>query len=161
LYEGGCNALVIETMSDMDEALAAVKACKENTPAEVICTMTFEKTAENTFYTMMGVSPEEMTRQLVSAGADIIGANCGNGMQNMIGIIKEIRRFDASIPILIHANAGTPLYKDGKTIFPENPMQMAEYLDELIDSGAGIIGGCCGTTPDHIRTFAEIVRKKY
>ena len=159
LYEGGADALVIETMSDLDESRAAVKACKENTSAEVLCTMTFEKTADNTFHTMMGVTPSEMTREMLRAGADIIGANCGNGIQNMIGIVREIRSIDNSIPVLIHANAGAPVYQDGKTIYPETPEQMGAYVKTLIDAGANIIGGCCGTTPEHIRKIVDLVKK--
>ena len=161
LHEGGADALVIETMSDLDEAITAVKACKENTTAEVICTMTFEKTAEDAFHTMMGITPAQMTNALVSAGIDIIGANCGTGIQNMIGIVKEIRSVNKTVPVLIHANAGAPVYHDGKTVFPETPLQMAKYIDILIDAGANIIGGCCGTTPEHIKVIADLVRKRY
>jgi 5-methyltetrahydrofolate--homocysteine methyltransferase len=160
LYEGGADALVIETMSDIDEARAAVKACKENTKAEVICTMTFEKTDENAYHTMMGITPAQMTSEMIQAGADIIGANCGNGIENMIGIVKEIRSINRVIPILIHANAGAPVYKDGKTIFPETPLQMSEYVRTLIEAGANIIGGCCGTTPEHIKTIVQQVKKQ-
>jgi 5-methyltetrahydrofolate--homocysteine methyltransferase len=159
LEAGGADALVIETMSDIEEARAAVKACAENTSCEVICTMTFEKSAENTYHTMMGVTPAQMTAEMAEAGATIIGANCGNGIQNMIGIVREIRNSDKQVPILIHANAGAPLYKEGRTLFPESPEQMAGYVNELADAGANIIGGCCGTTPEHIRRIAESIRK--
>ncbi len=158
LADGGADALVIETMSDMEEALVAVRAAK-NTSCEVICTMTFERSGEDTFHTMMGITPAQMTMQLVEAGVDIIGANCGNGLQNMIGIAKEIRTINKEIPVLIHANAGAPVYQDGQTIFPETPEEMAEYILTLIDAGANIIGGCCGTTPAHIKKIVEIVKK--
>jgi 5-methyltetrahydrofolate--homocysteine methyltransferase len=161
LCSGGADALVIETMSDIEEAIAAVKACKENTSAEVICTMTFEKTGEDSYHTMMGVTPTEMANRIIDAGADIIGANCGNGIGNMIGIVKEIRSVNSDIPVLIHANAGAPVYRDGKTVFPESPEEMAGFVNALISFGANIIGGCCGTSPDHIRKIAEIVHKKY
>jgi 5-methyltetrahydrofolate--homocysteine methyltransferase len=160
LQSGGADTLVVETMSDIDEAKAAVHACAENTTCEVICTMTFEKSDDNTFNTMMGITPAQMAREIADAGATIIGANCGNGIENMIGIVKEIRSINKHIPILIHANAGAPIYKDGKTLFPETPEQMAGFVDTLIHAGANIIGGCCGTTPEHIRKIAEIVRKK-
>ena len=160
LAEGGADALVVETMSDIDEAKAAVNACKKNTSCEVICTMTFEKSGEKKYHTMMGISPEQMVDEMMAAGADIIGANCGNGAKNMIDITQAIRLVNKNIPVLIHANAGAPLYHDGKTIFPETPDQMAEFVQLLIDAGANIIGGCCGTTPEHIRKIAEIVHKK-
>ncbi len=160
LEEGGADALVIETMSDIDEARCAIKACKENTSCEVICTMTFEKSDEYVFHTMMGVTPSQMVNELVLAGVDIIGANCGNGFKNMVGITSEIRIVNKNIPILIHANAGAPMYKDGKTYFPETPDQMAGLVETLINAGANIIGGCCGTTPEHIRKIAEIIKKE-
>jgi 5-methyltetrahydrofolate--homocysteine methyltransferase len=157
LAEGGADTIVVETMSDMDEALAAIRAAR-TTQCEVICTMTFEKSGEDAYHTMMGVTPEQMTQQLIDEGVDILGANCGNGIQNMIGIVSEIRKVNSNIPVLIHANAGAPVYKDGETIFPETPDEMAAYVQALIDTGANVIGGCCGTTPEHIRRIVEIVR---
>lgn len=160
LADGGADALVIETMSDLEEATAAVRACKENTSCEIICTMTFEKSPEGAFYTMMGVTPAEMVTEMVAAGATIIGANCGNGMENMIGISEEIRKINANIPLLIHANAGMPVYKNGETHYLETPEQMAGFVEILIAAGANIIGGCCGTTPEHIRQIAQIIKAK-
>jgi len=160
LESGGADALVIETMTDLDEAKAAVKAASENTGCEVICTMTFDKTPEGEFFTMMGVTPANMVTQMVDAGATIIGANCGNGMENMIGITREIRKINAEIPVLIHANAGAPVYKNGETHFLETPDQMACLVDQLLLAGANIIGGCCGTTPDHIRQISDKIKGK-
>ena len=156
LEAGGADAIIIETMTDLDEASLAVKAAKENTRCEVFCTMTFDKTVTNEYRTMMGVSPTEMVEIIVGAGADLIGANCGNGSREMVGIVREIRSADSKIPVLIHANAGMPIYKDGKTVFPESPGEMAAFARDLVEAGANIIGGCCGSTPEHI---AEIVRK--
>jgi 5-methyltetrahydrofolate--homocysteine methyltransferase len=159
LESGGADALVIETMSDLDEAKCAIKACKENTSCEIICTMTFEKSEEDVFHTMMGVTPAQMAVELMEAGANIIGANCGNGLKNMVGITYEIRTVNKDVPLLIHANAGAPIYKDGKTFFPESPEQMGDLVSTLVDAGANIIGGCCGTTPEHIRKIAGIINK--
>lgn len=158
LEAGGADALIVETMSDIEEAKAAVTACKENTSCEIICTMTFEKSGDQLFHTMMGVTPADMVLSMIDAGADIIGANCGNGMENMIGITREIRKVHATIPILIHANAGSPVYQEGKTLFLETPEMTASFVRQLIDSGANIVGGCCGTTPEHIRKIARIVQ---
>lgn len=159
LYKGGADGLAIETMSDLDEARIAVKAASENTPCEVICTMTFERTVTGEYRSMMGVSPAEMVNILLEAGAHIIGANCGNGVEGMINITKEIRSANKTIPILIHANAGLPKYENGETVFPESPEMMASFIPELIKAGANIIGGCCGTTPAHIRHIAQAVKK--
>lgn len=158
LEAGGADAIVIETMTDLEEARIAVKAAKENTACEVICTMTFDKILSGEYRTMMGISPEEMTETLVEAGASVIGANCGNGIADMIGIVREIRKVNATIPILIHANAGMPHYCDGETSFPESPSDMAGRVKEIIEAGANIIGGCCGTTPDHIREVHHVVK---
>jgi len=160
LAKGGADAIVIETMSDIEEAVTAIRAAKENTDCEIICTMTFERTVDNEFRTMMGISPTQMTEEIIGEGVDIIGANCGNGIEGMIGIVKEIRKTDPDIPVLIHANAGMPVYKDGETVFPETPGETASFVDQLISAGANIIGGCCGTTPEHIKKIVEIVKKK-
>ena len=158
LEEGGADAIVIETMSDLDEAISALQASRDNTDLELICTMTFEKTIDGEYKTMMGVSPSEMVKAVINEGPDIIGANCGNGITDMIGIVKEIRSADPDIPILIHANAGIPIYKDGETVFPETPDEMGKLVKELEIAGANIIGGCCGTTPAHIKEISKQLR---
>ena len=157
LEKGGADAVCIETMSDLDEACLAIKAARENTRLEIICTFTFEKTVNNDYRTMMGVSPTEMVPRVIEAGADIIGANCGNGIEQMIDIVKEICSVEKDSPILVHANAGSPVVKDGVTIFPETPEEMAARVPALIDAGAHIIGGCCGTTPFHIKAIVNAV----
>ena len=108
---------------------------------------------------MMGVSPTDMVNTIVDAGAELIGANCGNGIANMIDIVKEIRRANSDIPILIHANAGMPIYQDGETVFPETPEEMGELIPKIIAAGANVVGGCCGTTPGHICKVREVVDK--
>ena len=159
LEKGGVDAIVIETMTDIDEARLAVRAAKENTSREVICTMTFQRTIDGEYRSMMGVSPAEMMSELVPVGVDIIGANCGNGIEGMIQIVHEIRACNSEIPVLIHANAGSPVYKDGKTLFPETPEQTAGFVKAIINAGVNIIGGCCGTTPDHIRQIAKVAKE--
>lgn len=155
---GGVDAICIETMSDLEEARIAIKAAKETTGLEIFCTFTFEKTITGDFRSMMGVSPGDMVAVLKDAGASVIGTNCGNGFENMIDIVKQIRKVDADIPILVQANAGKPVYQDGATVFPETPEMMASLTRQLIKSGANIIGGCCGTTPDHIRALVKEIR---
>lgn len=159
LETGGADAILVETMSDLEEALYAVRAAKENTDCTIICTMTFEKTVDGTFRSMFGVSPTDMVEPLINAGADIIGANCGNGMEGMIEITKEIRRVNPHVPICIHANAGLPQMIDGETVFPESPEHMASLLPLLTKAGAQIVGGCCGTTPSHIKKIEEVAAK--
>ncbi len=159
LKAGGADAICVETMSAIDEASIAVKAAKEATGLEVICTFTYERKMGEHYRTMMGVSPSEMVEAIKEAGADIIGANCGNGFEQMIEIVKDIRNSNKDIPVLVHANAGLPQYENGKTVFPETPDMMAERVNELIASGANIVGGCCGTTPAHIRALVKEIKR--
>jgi 5-methyltetrahydrofolate--homocysteine methyltransferase len=158
LKRGGADALCVETMSDLDEACLAVRASRESTGLEVACTFTFEKTMSGEFRTMMGVSPKDMVLAVKEAGASVIGTNCGNGFDQMIDIVREIRSVDPITPILVHANAGKPVFQDGATVFPETPDMMAAKVQDLIKCGANIIGGCCGTTPAHIQKLADAMK---
>jgi len=147
-----------ETMTAIDEASIAVKAARENTPCEVICTMTFDHLVTGDYRTMMGVSPAEMVVALKESGVHILGANCSNGIEGMIKITEEIRSVDSQIPILIHANAGLPVLQGVCTVFPESPDMMAAFAPRLAKAGANIIGGCCGTTPEHIHRLVEVLK---
>jgi len=157
LEAGGADIIIIETMSAIDEASLAVRAVRENTKCIVIVTMTFEGSPDGEYRTMMGVSPGEMVTAMKEAGAHIVGSNCGNGIENMIGIVKEIRRVDSAIPVMIQANAGVPELIDGKTVFRESPEMMASFVPSLIEAGANILGGCCGTTPGHISAMKRMI----
>lgn len=158
LEKGRADALCIETMSDIDEAVIAIKAAKENTKCEVICTFTFEKNNRGEYRTMMGISPVEAAKAAIDAGADIIGTNCGNGMERMIEIVREMREAYPDTPILVHANAGLPQNIDGVDVYPETPEIMSSYVKDLIKAGANIIGGCCGTTPAHIKAIKDAIK---
>jgi len=157
LAKGGADAICIETMSALDEASLAVRAARENTECEVICTFTFERTVKGEYRTMMGVSPIDAVKTALEAGAHIIGTNCGNGFEGMIDIVKEMRDVETGKPILVHANAGLPNNVNGVDIFPETPAQMAALVPDLIKARTNIIGGCCGTTPEHIRALRKAV----
>ncbi|MCX6344392.1 MAG: homocysteine S-methyltransferase family protein [Armatimonadetes bacterium] len=157
LEEGGADAVCIETMSSVAEAVQAIKAAKENTKLTIIATFTFEPGARG-FRTMMGVTPKAAALASVEAGADIVGANCGSGIDNMIEITRQIRAAVPNTPIMIQANAGAPVLENGKTVFKDTPQDMAAKVQELIAAGANIIGGCCGTTPEHIRAIAEAAK---
>ena len=153
LAEGGADAICIETMSDIQEATLAIQAVREHTGCEIIATFTFEKTAQGDYRTMMGVTPEDAARAALDAGADIIGTNCGNGIAGMTEIVTAMRAAAPDTPILVHANAGLPRIEGDQTVFPESPEEMAAQVPALAAAGADIIGGCCGTTPDHIRAI--------
>jgi 5-methyltetrahydrofolate--homocysteine methyltransferase len=153
LEKGGADAICVETMSALDEAALAVKAAKENTDCEIICTFTFERTVNGDYRTMMGVSPEQFAEEILEAGPDIIGTNCGNGIERMIDIVKALRAAAPDTPMLVHANAGLPKNVNGVDIFPESPEEMVGRIPALVEAGANIIGGCCGTTPAHIEAI--------
>jgi 5-methyltetrahydrofolate--homocysteine methyltransferase len=157
LESGGADAIVVETMSAIDEAIAAVKAAKENTNLQIISTFTYEPTVQGEFRTMMGVKPAEAAIAAVNAGADIVGANCGKGYEGMKQIIQEIRSVLPDIPVIVQANAGLPELINGESVFPASPEEMAAQNAPWIEAGVNIIGGCCGTTDKHIRAIRNAV----
>jgi len=155
----GVDMFCIETMIDLAEATLAVRAAKSASPSTPIAaTMTFDATPRG-FFTIMGVSIEQAAARLAEAGADIIGSNCGNGIENMIKIAGEFRRY-TSLPIIIQSNAGLPETKGDKLIYSETPEYVAEKCKELLVIGVSIIGGCCGTTPEHIAAIRQIVDER-
>ena len=153
LAKGGADAICIETMTATDEACLAVRAAKENTNCEVICTFTFDLTVHGDYRTMMGVSPAEAAQAVLAAGADIVGTNCGNGMERMVEIVRQIRAAAPDTPILLHANAGLPRNVGGVDVFPDTPEDMARLVPAILAAGANVVGGCCGTTPAHIQAL--------
>ncbi len=153
LVAGGADGIVIETMTDLSEAKAALRAVKENTNLPVAVTMTFDK-GKKGYATIMGIRPEQAARDLEKSGADIVGANCGAGIDNMIDLMRGMRGA-ANLPLWCKPNAGLPELVGGRTVYRETPEMMASQLQNLIDAGACIIGGCCGTTPAHIRLFTR------
>ena len=156
LQEGGADAVAIETMTALEEASLAIRATKENTDLTVIATMVFDKGPRG-FFTMMGVTPPQAVRGLEEAGADIVGSNCGNGIDLMVELARELREATAS-HMLIHSNAGIPSIQNGEIVYAETPEFMAVGFKQLADLGINIIGGCCGTGPDHIRALSKTLR---
>lgn len=159
LEKGGADAACIETMMDIDEATQAVKAVKENTNLEIIATFTFDPVKTGGYRTMMGATPAKVAEAMLAAGADIIGTNCGNGIERMVDIVKEMKEAYPDSYILVHANAGLPENIDGHDVFPETPEMMAAQVETLLDAGANIVGGCCGSTPAHISAIKEVVNE--
>jgi 5-methyltetrahydrofolate--homocysteine methyltransferase len=156
LIDAGIDVICVETMIDIAEATLAVKAARDvSSSIPVMATMTFDPTPKG-FYTIMGVSIEQAAAQLRQAGADVVGSNCGNGIENMIKVAQGFRAC-SDLPLLIQSNAGMPEMKEGKLVYHESPEFMAEKAKELIAAGVSIIGGCCGTTPDHIRALRKVV----
>ena len=156
LIDAGVDMICVETMTDLAEATLAIKAAKSISPSTpVAATMTFDLTPKG-FFTIMGNSIKEAAAGLADAGADIIGSNCGNGIENMILIAEEFKK-NTSLPVMIQSNAGFPELKDGQITYPETPEFMAKGCKRLLKIGVNIIGGCCGTTPEHITAFAKAV----
>ena len=156
LINAGVDIICVETMTDLHEATIAVKVAKEiSSQIPVIATMTFDETPRG-FYTIMGVSIKDAAEGLEKAGADCIGSNCGHGIENMIKIAYEFKKY-SSLPVIIQSNAGIPEMKGETLFYTETPEFFAEKAKELIDSGVSIIGGCCGTTPEHIRAIRKVV----
>lgn len=158
LMDGGADGIVVETMSAIEEAVAALKAARRVGRFPVVVSMTYARGARG-FATVMGVTPERAAEELDKAGADAVGSNCGNGVANMIEVTRLMRRRTAR-PLWVKANAGMPALVGGRTVFPESPEEMAGRVGDLFAAGANIIGGCCGTTPEHIRAMAQAARKR-
>lgn len=152
LAEGGADVICIETMIDLHEAHLALRAAKAEAPElPVMATMTFDETPRG-FFTIMGVTVETAAKELRDAGADVIGSNCGHGIEQMVAIARAFREF-SNIPVLIQANAGLPKSTADGLVYPEGPESYAKAAESLLDLGVSIIGGCCGTTPEHIRAL--------
>jgi len=156
LKEGGADGVVVETMTALEEATLAIKAAKRVGGLVVASTMAFDEGVRG-YFTMMGVTPEQAVTRLQEAGADIVGANCGSGIESMVELGKRLRAATDGF-LLIHANAGIPAVKGGEAIYPESPDFMVPGFKKLVDMGINIVSGCCGTNPEHIRALAKALR---
>jgi 5-methyltetrahydrofolate--homocysteine methyltransferase len=156
LEKGGADAVVIETKTALEEVSLAIRTAKQNTGLAVIATMVFDKGPRG-FFTMMGVTPEQGMKSMLDAGADVVGANCGNGIERMVELSRELRAATDGY-LLIHSNAGIPAIIDGEIVYAETPDYMARHFEVLANEGINIVGGCCGTGPDHIRALVKAVR---
>ena len=154
LAEAGPDALILETMADLEEARIAVEAARR-TGLPVVACMVFDS-GRNKDRTMMGVTPEQAAKGLEEAGADIVGANCGQGPA---GYIPICRRMSAAtdLPLWIKPNAGIPELVEGRTVYRTTPGEFAVQIPSIIEAGASFVGGCCGTTPEFIRAVASKV----
>jgi 5-methyltetrahydrofolate--homocysteine methyltransferase len=149
LAAAGAEALVVETMSDVDEAAIAVEAAR-GTGLQVVACMVYDS-GRNRDRTMMGTTPEQATARLVAAGADIIGANCGCGIEGYVAVAARLRAA-TDRPIWIKANAGLPELVDGRVTYRMTPDQFAAHARGM--EGVAYIGGCCGTNPAFISALA-------
>ncbi len=156
LLDAGADLICIETMIDLREAVLAVEAARNlSTTVPIIATMTFDPTPRG-FFTVMGVTVAQAAAGLEEAGADIIGSNCGNGIDRMVEIAREFCAH-SRLPIIIQSNAGLPEHRDGELVYPESPEIMAKGARRLLDLGVAVVGGCCGTGPNHIRALRATI----
>ena len=155
LAAAGADALVVETMSDLDEARAAVRAARQ-TGLPVVACMVFDA-GKDKDRTMMGKTPEQVAEALSAAEADVIGSNCGQGIAGFAAICRRLRAA-TDRPIWIKANAGLPEMVEGSVVYRTTPGDFAGHGAELIEAGARFLGGCCGTTPEFIRQLGLALR---
>lgn len=153
LVKAGVDLLVVETMMSLAEARAALIAAKETCDLPVIISMTYNEDGR----TLYGTDPKTAVVVLQSLGADAIGINCSTGPKEMICLVEQMKEY-ANVPILAKPNAGMPELIDGETVYAMTPEEFAGYGRQLVEAGAGIIGGCCGTTKEHITALSQTVR---
>lgn len=153
--EAGVDGFVIETMMSLQEARAAVLAVKESCDLPVFVTMTFQEDGR----TLYGTSPETAMVVLQEMGVDAVGINCSTGPDKMVDAVKSMKRY-AKVPVIVKPNAGLPALVDGETVYDMGPDEFARAMKKLAEAGATVLGGCCGTTPEHICCLKEALKEQ-
>jgi len=151
------DGIYFETFMDLRELEVAIKAAKEvcstHSNLPLLATVTFTENGR----LLLGGSPQEVVKTLEGLGVDAVGTNCGLGPAQMLPILEEMKA-NTKLPIILKPNAGLPKVKDGKPYYDVEPEEFAAAMKEMVEKGACIIGGCCGTTPEHIRKMVEICK---
>ncbi len=156
LVSAGADLVLIETMTAIEEARLAVEAARQvSADIPVGVTMTFDQTPRG-FFTIMGVTVEQACGELVAAGADFVGSNCGNGSEVMSEVAQAFVEH-ATVPVIIQSNAGLPELTAGEISYAEGPEKMAGQVERMIALGVQIVGGCCGTTAEHIAAMRAVL----
>jgi 5-methyltetrahydrofolate--homocysteine methyltransferase len=157
LAEAGVDLFWIETMSDLEEIHAAMEGVRQAAgDVPLITTMTFDTRGR----TMMGVTPEEAARALLSWGASAVGGNCGNGPDEIEAVVRKMRAVAPDAVLVAKANAGIPRLVKGRAVYGAGPAEMAEYAATVAAAGARIVGACCGSTPAHLKSMAEALDRE-
>ena len=159
LVEGGVDGFIVETMVDLREALCAVRACRAVGSLPILASLAF-RTTHKEGRTIMGNGAKESAMALIDAGASAVGTNCGDLDPVEVAVIVAIMKQAVSAPILAQPNAGRPRLINGKTVFNMSPEAFARGIEACIQSGASLVGGCCGTTPAHIQQVAELLSRR-
>lgn len=155
LVEGGVDAILIETMSDLGEATAAIEGTRQVTDLPILVTMSFDTKGR----TMMGVKPEKAAQTLWALGVAVIGANCGRTLSETLDAILKMRAAVPEAVLMAKPNAGLPHAEGGDLVYDVTPEIMAEYAQRFVaEAGVKIFGGCCGSTPEHIRVVAAVLK---
>lgn len=152
---GGCDAIVLETFNELAELEIALQAARKVSDLPVVASMTFASGPDKTA-TMMGNRPEDLAAAAEKLGADGVGANCGAGPEGFVPVAHKLRAA-TDLPVWVKANAGLPQVVNRETVFPMGPEEFGGFVPRLVEAGANFIGGCCGTTPDHIRAVRSAV----
>jgi len=154
LIKNNVDFILIETIMDLHEAMAAVEAVKKiDNDIPIACTLAFNKNG----VTLMGNKAEDIGEPLLEAGANLIGANCGVGSDSMVAIAEKVRRANSDAKIFFQPNAGLPVLIDGKTTYKETPEFMSANIKKILQFNPSVVGGCCGSTPVHVSKIAELV----
>jgi methionine synthase I (cobalamin-dependent) len=154
LAAGGADVMWVETMSDVDEAVAAIRGAKDAAPdLPVIATMSFDTRG----HTMMGVTPERAAAALLEAGAVAIGGNCGNGPEELVPVIERMRKAFPDAVLVAKGNVGMPQLVGMAVEYETTPATMADFARRFREAGANVIGACCGSTPPHLQAMAEAI----
>jgi 5-methyltetrahydrofolate--homocysteine methyltransferase len=163
LVEAGADGIIIETQTALEELEIAIEACKEAGAPVIIGSVAFDKMLDvDDVRTMMGVSPEQAAEFMVKHGCDVLALNCGTGidMKTAANIVRRYRSI-SGLPTMAQPNAGQPVLEKMKVVYKETPEEMVRGLPDLVDAGVRIVGGCCGSTPDHIRLFRQTLGTLY
>lgn len=157
LEAGGADMVIVETMTALEEARVAVQAARAETGLIVVASFTYDPLPKGGYATMMGVTPEQAAESMLKAGAHLLASNCGLGADHMVEIIRALKAAAPGVPLMAMPNAGMPVVEDGQTVFKETPQIMAPKIRSLLYAGVSIVGGCCGTTPEHIAAMRDIL----
>jgi len=153
LAEAGVDLILIETMYDLREAAAAVRAARKVTDIPIIAELTFEKRPKG-YFTMMGDTAKKAAERLEAEGADVLGANCTLTSDDMLGLVGEFREC-TTLPLVFQPNAGQPVIEHGKAVYRQKPEDFAQDIELIVRAGANAVGGCCGTSPTFIRAVHD------
>ena len=160
LMDGGVDAILVETMSDPAEAVVGVQAAKACDPKmPVIVTYTYQKTGSGEFRNMMGTSVSDAVGRARDAGADIVGANCGTALSldDYVVLAGQLVAAAGRARVIVQPNAGSPQIDNGLTVYRATPEEMAATARRLLDAGVRVVGGCCGTTPQHLAAMSRVI----